>query len=217
MYTYTPPAGVGLGGNYYCIIESSCCPQREKSEVIVLEPPMEVYALGPCYRCNCETVTLNGIVLYPIPGFNCTYQWYNNGVAIPGETGTSLTVDPSWDGPFTFEVTCTGGATTCTLSDTYILQQCGNCPPVNTYEVVRLNAKVYPTPTHGWIYLELDKPVNFETIELFDAQGKKVRTIAHPSFDRLLELDLSGLPAGAYTIRAISTEQEMLLEKVIKQ
>jgi hypothetical protein len=63
----------------------------------------------------------------------------------------------------------------------------------------------------------LDKPVNFETIELFDAQGKKVRTIAHPSFDRLLELDLSGLPAGAYTIRAISTEQEMLLEKVIKQ
>lgn len=217
MYTYTPPAGIGLTGNYYCIIESSCCPQREKSDVVVLDPPMEVYAIGPCYRCNCETVTLNGIVLYPIPGFNCTYQWYDNGVAIPGETGTSLTVDPSWDGPFTFEVTCTGGATTCTLSDTYILRQCGNCPPVNTYEVVRLNAKVYPTPTHSRIYLELDKPVNFETIEFFDAQGKKVRSIAHPSFDRLLELDLSGLPVGAYTIRAISTEQEMLLEKVIKQ
>ena len=128
MYTYTPPAGVGLAGNYYCIIESDCCPQREKSNVVVLEPPMEVFATGPCYRCNCETVTLDGNVLYPIPGFNCTYQWYDNGVLIPGETGTSLTVDPQWIGPFTFEVTCTDGATTCIQSDVYTLMQCGICP-----------------------------------------------------------------------------------------
>lgn len=216
MYTYTPPAGVGLAGNYYCIIESSCCPQRERSEVVVLDPPMEVYAVGPCYRCNCDIITLNGIVLYPIPGFTCTYQWYDNGVAIPGETALSLTVDLSWDGPFTFEVTCTDGTTTCTQSDVYTLQQCGNCV-VNTKEIARLNAKVYPTPTSDLLYLELDEPVRFEVIELFDAQGKKVLSLSNSSSGHLFEVNLSGLPAGSYTIRAISADQKMLLEKVIKQ
>lgn len=137
MYTYTPPAGVGLAGNYYCIIESSCCPQRGKSDVVVLEPPMEVFVTGPCYRCNCETVTLDGNVLYPIAGFNCSYQWYDNGVPIPGETGVNLVVDPLWMGPFTFEVTCTDGMTTCTQSDVYTLMQCGSCPAICEDNIVQ--------------------------------------------------------------------------------
>lgn len=73
MYIYMLLVGIGLAGNYYCIIESSCCLQWEKSDVVVLDLLMEVYVIGLCYCCNCEMVILNGIVLYFIFGFNCIY------------------------------------------------------------------------------------------------------------------------------------------------
>lgn len=125
-FTYVPPAGAPLHGNYYVVVDSDCCPGAVRSQVVTLEPPMEVEVAGPCFRCNCDDITLDGIVRYPIAGFNCTYQWYDNGLPIPGETQASLNVDPSWDGPFTFEVTCTDGTTTCVQSATYMLLQCGD-------------------------------------------------------------------------------------------
>nr|WP_170254634.1 HYR domain-containing protein [Phaeodactylibacter luteus] len=124
-FTYTPADGI-VSGYYYAVVESSCCPQRVKSPVVVKDPPMEVLVAGPCFRCNCDTVNLEGIVRFPIPGFSCTYQWYDNGVPIAGETGAQLTVDPILDGPFTFEVTCTDGATTCVQSEDFVLMQCGS-------------------------------------------------------------------------------------------
>jgi hypothetical protein len=122
-YTYT---GTPLFGNYYCVVENSCCPGAVKSQVVTLDKPMEVFATGPCFRCNCETITLNGIVLNPLSGFNCSYQWYDGGVAIPGEIGIDLIVDFTWDGPFKFEVTCTDGTTTCVKDAEYTLKQCGD-------------------------------------------------------------------------------------------
>lgn len=122
-YTYT---GTPLFGNYYCVVENSCCPGAVKSQVVTLDKPMEVFVAGPCFRCNCDTITLNGIVLNPLSGFNCSYQWYDGGVAIPGETGIDLIVDFTWNGPFTFEVTCTDGTTTCVKDATYTLSQCGD-------------------------------------------------------------------------------------------
>lgn len=131
-FTYTPPAGAPIHGNYYCVVDSDCCPGAARSAVVTLEPPMEAYIAGPCFRCNCDTILLEGIVLYPVAGFNCTYQWYDAGIPIPGETNANLIVDPTWVGRFTFEVTCTDGITTCIKSDDYILLQCGNndaCTP----------------------------------------------------------------------------------------
>ena len=221
MYTYTPPAGVGLGGNYYCIIENACCPGRAKSNVVVKEPPMEVYATGPCYRCNCDTITLNGIVRYPIPGFTCTYQWYDNGLPIPGATNTTLVVDTCRTGPFLFEVTCTDGFTTCVQSDAYNLLQCGTCDPSicfsSTFEYVKLNSKVYPSPTSDIVYLELDDPVSFELIEVFDIKGQSVIQLFGERYGTQFMLDLSNLPVGLYTVKAISTDAELLVQKIIKQ
>ncbi|WP_083937196.1 HYR domain-containing protein [Lewinella cohaerens] len=215
-YTYTPPAGGSLGGNYYCIIESSCCPQRVKSPVVTLAPPMEVYAVGPCFRCNCDTITLQGIVLYPIAGFNCTYQWYDNGVLLPGETGLALTVDPTWSGPFTFEVTCTDGVTTCVQTDSYNLLQCGTCM-VAADDLVKLNAEVYPTPTSGQVTVWLETNTDFEAVEVFDLQGRMVQQIRMEGAVQSFQLDISDLPNGVYVLRAISKENELLIQQLIKQ
>jgi len=43
-YTYT---GVPLAGNYYCVVQNSCCPGSVRSQVITLDKPMEVFVAGP--------------------------------------------------------------------------------------------------------------------------------------------------------------------------
>lgn len=218
-YTYIPPTSLGLAGNYYCIIESDCCPGKVKSPVVSIQPPMEVYATGPCFRCKCDTIQLEGIVLYSPAGFSCTYQWYDNGVPIPGETNLSLSVAPSWDGPFTFEVSCSDGITSCMLSDTYTLLQCGSRDSciVSTQEFVHLNAVLYPSPSSGMIHIDLDQATSFPTIEVFDAVGSRVLILNKAEMNTHFAIDLSSLPAGAYFIRAFSTNRELLLQKIIKQ
>lgn len=134
-YSGLPPL-FSLAGNYYATVENSRCPGLMRSPVITLDPPMEVYALGPCFRCKSETITLSSLIINPINGFTCTYQWYDNGTPIAGETGPDLIIDPYWSGPFTFEVTCTNGFITCIQSDVYDLRQCGpvdRCMPATAF------------------------------------------------------------------------------------
>ncbi|MCB0640130.1 MAG: T9SS type A sorting domain-containing protein, partial [Phaeodactylibacter sp.] len=221
MYSYTPPAGMGLAGNYYCIVESDCCPERRKSTVIVKDPPMEVYATGPCFRCNCDTITLNGIVRYPIPGFICSYQWYDNGLPIPGATGQQLTIDTCRFGPFTFEVTCTDGMTTCVHSDVYNLLQCGSCDPSicysSVFEMPQLAGQVFPSPTAGMLYLEMEQPVTFVRIEIYNVQGQPAFQLFGEPRSAHFELDLQALAPGLYTLKALSSEDEIFIQKFIKQ
>ena len=215
-YTYT---GTPLFGNYYCVVENSCCPGAVKSQVVTLDKPMEVFVTGPCFRCNCDTITLNGIVLHPLSGFNCTYQWYDGGVAIPGETGIDLIVDFTWNGPFTFEVTCTDGTTTCVKDDTYNLLQCGDRGPctVSVEEEFRLPARIFPNPTQGIIQVELAEADHLPLLELFNLQGKLLLQKDFPSAQSRYELDIRSLPAGVYILRSFSKEGKILIEQVIKQ
>ncbi|WP_367392867.1 HYR domain-containing protein [Lewinella sp. LCG006] len=215
-YTYN---GLPLSGNYYCVVESTCCPGAVRSQVVTLDKPMEVYVAGPCFRCNCDTITLNGIVLNPLSGFNCTYQWYDNGVAIPGETGIDLVVDFTWDGPFTFEVTCVNGGTTCVKVDTFNLLQCGDREPctVSVDEEFRLPARIFPNPTEGIIQVELTEADHLPRLELFDLQGKLLLQKTYSSAQSRYQLDIRSLPAGVYILRSFSQEGKILIEQVIKQ
>jgi len=135
-YTYVPASLDDIAGNYYVKITSNCCDETEKSNVVQVAPPMQVVVAGPCFRCNDQIVTLEGIVFNPIDGATCTYQWYDENGAILGANGTSLQVNPDQDGPFTFEVSCDDGTNTCVQSDVFVLKQCGGDPeppacPVN--------------------------------------------------------------------------------------
>ncbi len=107
-------------GNYYAIVEDDCCQQRLKSPVITIGEPMEVLMIAPCFRCNDEIVTLEGVVLNPPPGTSCTYKWYKDGVEIIGATGLTIDVNMG-DVTYTFEATCGP----CTKSVSYFLRQCG--------------------------------------------------------------------------------------------
>jgi len=216
-HTYTPPTVAGLAGNFYCIIESECCPEKVKSNVEVLQRPLEVYAVGPCFRCNCDTILLFGLALNQVPEFTYEFSWYNNGVAIPGANDTILVVDPDWDGPFTFEVSYTDGLVDCTLSDTYVLRQCGSCILEDELNTISLDAVVYPMPTSGLINVEMERPVEFTLLEVFDAQGRSLLQLDHEPYRQHFTVDLSKLPTGNYYLRGISTDNEILLKRLIKQ
>ena len=220
-YTFTPPNVFGLPGNYYCIIESDCCPGKVKSEVVVLEPPIEVFALGPCFRCNCDTIMVTGIILNYNPEYTYKYRWYNGEEVIAGATDSILVVDPGWDGPFTFEVAFSYDGNYCVMSDTYFLRQCGSCDMINLPEgyqgVAKMNAVVYPTPTTGQVTVEMDQPMDFELLELFDSQGRVIQKLDIYGHRQNFTVDLSHLPPGNYILRGVGTEQEVLLEQLIKQ
>ena len=107
---------------------------------------------GPCFRCNTQNVTLTGILLNPIAGANCTFQWYDENGLIPGATGTTLQVTSAQKGPFIFEVKCVLGNITCLKRDTFDLKQCGANPNIVVSNLIFDNikdVKLYPNPTPG--------------------------------------------------------------------
>ena len=211
-------SGPPLPGNYYCVIESTCCPGQVRSQVVTLEPEMEVVVAGPCFRCNCDVITLTGIVLNPLSGFNCTYQWYDNGVPIAGATSTTLNVNFNWDGPFTFEVTCTDGTTTCIKDATYNLLQCGDrsACPVSTVDLPKLTAHIFPNPTQNLVTLELSEAEHIPVLEVFDMNGKLMLTTTYSTSQLSYQVDLTNFPDGVYMVRGVSTAGNILVEYLIK-
>jgi hypothetical protein len=134
----SPPSGIA--GNYYVTVSNNCCSETQKSPVVTVDPPCDIAILGPCFRCNEETVDLTGVLINPIAGAGCTFQWYDENGPISGATGTMLTVQPSQTGPFIFESTCLINGATCVKADTFYLAQCGTnnttlCPDLAVDDV----------------------------------------------------------------------------------
>ena len=75
----------------------------------------------------------------------------------------------------------------------------------------RYEAKVFPNPTAGEVYLMLEKETNM--IQLLDAHGKVLQSV-NPSGDRAV-FDLSTLANGIYWIRNV-TDNSSKTYKIIK-
>jgi len=216
-FSYIPPVGTPLAGNFYAEVSTSCCEQEVKSPVISLDPPMEVLIAGPCFRCKTDTIELTGIVLNVPAGVTCTYQWYTQGTPIPGANSLTLVVDPGFYNNFTFEVICSDG---CTRSVDFNLKQAGPGAtpiPVSTNEITLLKSEAFPNPTSGMVYIDLEAPTEFVQLEVLSISGQMVKLAANTGLSDRHELDLGGLPAGTYLVRGISTEGEVLVVKVVKE
>ena len=70
---------------------------------------------------------------------------------------------------------------------------------------------LYPNPAHAWATLRLPaSPTG--PLQLFDMLGREVRRFAEPTSSRELLLDLRGIPAGLYVVRAGTTSRQLLVE-----
>lgn len=118
-------------------------------------------------------------------------QWYENGVAIPGATGTSININLPSSSDFTVVAT---GTTGCEATSEIYNPSAG----INENT---LFIGAYPNPTDGLFTIETSFPV--EELLLFDLQGNKLKTLAGGH----TEVDLRGFASGTYFVLVRSGEQ----------
>jgi len=76
-----------------------------------------------------------------------------------------------------------------------------------------LSYVLYPNPTQGHLHMQFSTDVQPAQIELYDLQGRLVRTQSK-AFE---SIDMSQLPAGTYTMRVIMEDGKAYSDKVVKE
>ena len=71
----------------------------------------------------------------------------------------------------------------------------------------------YPNPTQDELHLQFSPDVTPKTIELYDLQGRMVRSQSKG----LENLNMVGLPAGTYTMRVMLEDGKVFSDKVVKE
>ena len=71
----------------------------------------------------------------------------------------------------------------------------------------------YPSPTQTELHLQYSPDVQPKQIELYDLQGRLVRSQSKS----LESLNMAGLPAGTYTMRVMLEGGKVFSDKVVKE
>jgi PKD repeat protein len=118
-------------------------------------------------------------------------------------------------GTYTVKLTVANGNLTNTLTKTGYIVVSG---PTGVSTVKgQAGILVYPNPSDGNISIDLNQNLNDETIllDIFDKTGKTIVSTKLPN-QKSYNLDLSGYPAGIYTIKVIGKTQVFTSKIVIK-
>lgn len=142
-------------------------------------------------------ITVNGFQLGTVNTHN-TYQWYLNGVLIPGATNATYTV--TQNGDYTVKVSNPGGCTDSSAAYTV------NNVSVNEISQLAKAVIVYPNPANDVVHILAPQPVNL-TITSID--GKQ---ILHQ--DNATEINIAPLSAGLYLLHI--TDQNNISVKTEK-
>jgi hypothetical protein len=140
-------------------------------------------------------------------------QWYLNGVAIAGATGSSLT--PTTSGTYTVQSSVGSGPAVCAspMSAPLVLTS-------SRQALAGSSLRIAPNPTpDGHLMVHLTGYRQATTLHLFDAVGRLVHTatIAAPNAQGTSHaLDLSALPAGVYALR-VSTVGGVDVCRLVRQ
>ncbi|MEY3442142.1 MAG: hypothetical protein RLZZ519_423 [Bacteroidota bacterium] len=137
-------------------------------------------------------------------GTYATYQWFLNGVPIPGATGPCTPI--SSNGSYTVQVTdstgCGGIGGPLVLSGT---------------ADAHLGAFiVYPIPASDMLHVRTFQPINDPGMAmLYDLTGKMVRKWTFDHFGSEISISLQGLPEGTYLFE-LKSEGISGMKKVLK-
>jgi uncharacterized repeat protein (TIGR01451 family) len=73
---------------------------------------------------------------------------------------------------------------------------------------------VFPNPTTDKFYLSMSEPVMDLSIELYDMQGRMIKTASSPN-NQTVEVSAQGMTKGIYHIRVVSGEKLVVVKKVM--
>jgi predicted outer membrane repeat protein len=166
---------------------------------------------------GCEVDLSTNITVLPLPNPNInwvsnhlnagsgfsSYQWYLDGVIIPGANSANYT--PTANGDYTVLVSNVSG--------------CDNTSAVYTFNSLGIEPifskwKMYPQPAADYLILEGIHPQS--RWEILDASG---RIVLHGKFDSnsVTQIQLSTLNSGLYLIRLVQSDKQIITSKLIHQ
>jgi PKD repeat protein len=132
------------------------------------------------------------------------YQWYENNVALAGETQALIT--PINNGNYTVDVIDTNGCISTSQAFSFVIQA------VNYTTNNQIN--IYPNPAVNELIIDWPQQTKNWQIEMIDAQGKTIST--EEARCQKTTLYLSSLPSGIYVLK-LNSEDQFLTYKFIKQ
>lgn len=147
-------------------------------------------------------ITVNGFVLGTLLPYT-TYQWFLNGVVIPGATAATYTVIQNGD--YTVQVVNASGCT-----GTSALYKVTNVTGLADIAVLAGHIKTYPNPATDRVYIQAPVKVN---LILTHIDGRIIRQ-EHDA----VSLSMSGLADGFYLLQ-VKNEEGLVIktEKLVKQ
>ena len=181
----TLPYGEPLPLSY--VASNPICVDVESTTVDVLAPPEAGF-----------TVYENTLV--SVPGQ--AYQWYYNGVPIPGATDQEYEI--TTDGSYSVAIMDFNGCTT--LSGALNLLVVG-------LEELTKDFVMYPMPTRDLLTVELPSSVSVQW-QLSELSGREV--CSGSASGKRWELDLRALPAGLYLLKVEWASGQFVQRRVLK-
>jgi hypothetical protein len=137
-----------------------------------------------------------------VPTIYKAYQWYRNGVAIPGATTAVWNADVS--GTYTVEINNAG--------DCFTFSQPYNHTAVGVDNIKQNNSvQLYPNPATGLVTLDLHSLKGKVHITIQNMVGSKVQQYETEGGDTY-QLDLTQLPKGMYNIRVMTGTQSLVAQ-----
>ncbi len=216
-YTYINPLLNGhYGGNYYAIVKSNCCEnQIIKSDIKIIQPPMELVLGAPCY-CSDGTIGLNVEVVNPIGNSSlCTIQWYEiiGGIEIIIPGASTTTLEHTCGGEFIVKVNCNG----CAIQASVNVKKC-NCLTAadDLQDISAVN--IYPNPTNDELNVNITgKNIRLTTtIDLLNISGQILNQQLAIGVNETYRFSVSNLPTGLYYIRLKSIEGYYIYKRFVK-
>lgn len=179
---------VTTAGHYHVVTDEDGCILGSDSSFVMMHTPVT------------PAITMNMGTLYSVPGGSqlSNFQWYLNGVAIPGANDSTFT--PT-----------TAGNYTVSASD-------GTCPDtsaafifsVSVNETIKRNdIRIYPNPVQDILNISSAEPVS---VMILDNIGRIVYTTTNAVATQAI--DMRFLPKGVYTLK-LQSENNTHYEKMV--
>ncbi|MEO9532692.1 MAG: T9SS type A sorting domain-containing protein [Crocinitomicaceae bacterium] len=185
--------GLGQDHTAYIVTQENSCASNTIDVIVNPEPEVTITSFG-------------GLFTATPPGDS--YQWYIDGIIIPG--GTTQSIVPTTFGWYTCEVTYPGGCTS--LSDAYPWGVVG----INDLDAFAFS--VYPNPSYGVFNIQGDfyKFENFE-VTVLNVLGQEVYSEEFNAIGNFVSIDLDAVERGTYTVRITSQGTVIGMRRVVLQ
>jgi alpha-tubulin suppressor-like RCC1 family protein len=184
--------GLGQDHTSYIVTQENSCASNIIDVFVNPQPDVTITGFG-------------GLLTATPPGDS--YQWYIDGILIPGATAQSIA--PSTPGWYTCEVTYAGGCTSLSVNQF-------PWGVVGINELDEFAFTVYPNPSNGIVNIKGDFfKLDQIDIEVVDLLGKTVYTEQTVIGSAQYTLDLDFVARGTYSVRLLSKGELIGTRKVV--